>query len=202
MHVTGKVINMSDDDIDMDETVSDLSSDIASTFSGSIEIKGSDVEFNTDVQLEKTNSMDDVDKSDHLFVLANGTAEEGKARGTTNEIGGKVMHLYSGDYPTNSWYSPGWSNTRSAVHEFGHAAGLKHSSYRNDLMRRANSGSNINSMQRLNMYRNRNSVNKGFNSVTLHNGRKIPNPSMRAYNSKTHRYEKGHINNFGLYIKQ
>ena len=198
MHVTGKVINQSDDDIDMDEAISDLTEDLADTFEGRFEMNGNDIEFNTDVQLEKANSMDDVDKSDHLFVLANAN---GDYSGATSEIGGKVMHIYSGDYPSNSWYSPGWSTTQTARHEFGHAAGLEHSSYRGDLMRKRNGGYNINSIQLKTVYLNRKRLNKGPNSTKML-WKTIPYPGIKAYNTTTRRYEKGHINNYGISIKK
>jgi hypothetical protein len=202
MHVTGKVMNQSNDDVDMDETISDLTEDLTDAFSGEVEINGETYELQTDIQLEEATSMDDVEKSDHLVVLANGKDKPGNARGATSMQGGKVIHLYSGDYPSNSWYSPGFSNTRTAVHEFGHAAGLTHTNKRWNLMVQGGSGTNVTSGQRNNMIGGRNNINRGPNSVTNpYTGKSYPYPYLHYYNKKRGRYEKAHINSVGLSTK-
>src|SRR5690606_14961626 len=126
----------------------------------------------------------------------------GNARGATSMEGGKVITVYSGDYPTNSWYSQGWSNTRTAVHEFGHAAGLTHTDERWNLMVQGGRWTNVTSDQRETMLRACNNINRGPNfAVDPNTGKKIPYPYLQFYNYKTHTYESAHINRVGLYTK-
>lgn len=200
MHITGKVYNGSDDDIDMDEAISDMKDALADAFSGKFEDGGKTYEFTTDIQLEEAKSMDDVEDSDHLVVLANGKEEPGYARGATSMDGGKVIHAYSGDYPSNAWYSPGWSTTKTVVHEFGHAAGLKHTS--SGLMKQGGSSESVSSKQLKSMLGARTSINKGPNTITNpYTGKKSPYPYLHYYNAKLKRYERAHVNSVGLTTK-
>lgn len=184
MHVTGKVINQSDDNIDMEETISDMTEELTETFSGDVKYNGETYQMQTDIQLQEATSMDDVDKSDHLIILANGTDEKGNARGVTNRVGGKVIHLYSGDYPSNSWYSPGWSNTRTLTHEFGHAAGLtQHSRKRGNLMVSGGRGTKLTARQRAEMLWAR--VNRGPAYHTTPSGKKYFDPNYDIRDEQT-----------------
>ena len=167
MHVTGKVINNSSDNINMNRATKDIASGINDAFSGDFKINGTTYTLKTDVQLETAESMDDVVGSDHLFVLAD--ADGKSARGATNENGGKVMTIASSDYANDNWFSNTFSsnNTRSAVHEFGHAAGLQHvSGFSNtfNLMKQSGLGSSISPSQRTTMINSWNKINRGSNS--------------------------------------
>ncbi|MDR1552214.1 MAG: hypothetical protein LBS69_01965 [Prevotellaceae bacterium] len=136
--------------------------------------------------------MDEVEKSYHLFVLAD--AEGKMAKGATNIDGGKVMTVYAGDYANDTWLSNtfSWNNTRTAVHEFGHAVGLNHESasgWRN-LMTQKSGGTNLTDRQRLIMLNRQTSINKGQNS---YHGQ--PYPYIHYYDFGWHVV---HINSVGL----
>ncbi len=195
MHITGKVMNGSSNDIDMDEAIADISKALISKFQGEFEANGETFEFNTEVELSEAKSMDDVSESDHLVVFADSKGEKGTARGTTNMIGGKTIHLYSDDYPKQG-LSFGWSKTRTAVHEFGHAAGLEHRNTKYNIMVQRGKWSNVSSNQLGFMVRNRNSINKGNNYIINRiTGEKSPYPFLH------YRGEKVHINQAGLSTK-
>jgi uncharacterized protein RhaS with RHS repeats len=98
MNVTGKVMNASGRDLDMGEAISDLSSDITNTFSGSVKVNGKNVAFSSNVQLKEARSMSEVNKSDHLIVLST-HGNNLSANGAASRIGGKVMHINADDYP-------------------------------------------------------------------------------------------------------
>ena len=63
--ITGKVINFSDNDVDMDKAVSDITKSLEEAFSGNMD----GVKVNTTANFSVANSMNDVNDSDHLFVL-------------------------------------------------------------------------------------------------------------------------------------
>ena len=179
MNVTGKVLNGTDKDVDIGEAISDITEGIESSFNGTIKVNGQEVSFTSNVQITEAESIDDVEESDHLIVLADGSGEAGTARGTSNQFGGKVAHAYVGDYPTNAWYSPGWSNTRTLIHEFGHLTNLEH--VRNtfgNLMKQGGSLSQLKNWQLQKVYDKRNQLNQGANVVKDYAGRKIPNPAV------------------------
>src|SRR5690606_13430520 len=60
MNVTGKVMNLSSDDIDMENAVSDIMSEISSTFKGAFKVNAKEVSFKTNISLSEASSMDDV----------------------------------------------------------------------------------------------------------------------------------------------
>lgn len=103
MHVRGKVIDYSSDNININRAASDIASGIADVFSGVFKDKGQTYTLQTDVQLDAVNSMDNVMDSDHLFVLHD--ADGQSARGAVNMIGGKVINLASSDYTNDNWFS-------------------------------------------------------------------------------------------------
>ena len=166
MHMTGKVINNSGDNINMKRAANDIASGIDKSFSGKFKKDGVTYTLKTDIQLEAVTSMNDVAESDHLFVMEDGEGGAGSDRGVINENGGKVMTLYAGDYRNDNWFSNSFlpNDTRSAVHEFGHAAGLIHSNLSGNLMKQRSSGTNVTSEQREKMYDRRNTINRGPNS--------------------------------------
>ena len=130
MTVTGKVINASGKEVDMSDAVSEISSQISSSFSG--EVNG--VKFNTVVNLTEAKSMDDVEESDHVFALAeintdnvkNMYGDKTTVKGASNQFGGKVAFIdvdyFTGVYDTTM----GSTGERTATHEFGHLANLRH----------------------------------------------------------------------------
>lgn len=124
MNVSGKVINMSDNDVDMDAAAEEISSQIESTFKGEGE---NGVAFNTVTDISVAENMDDVSSSDHLFVMSEiqkGDYED--ATGGVNMEGGKVAFL-DADYFTGPFdKNVGNIGGRTAAHEFGHLLGLKH----------------------------------------------------------------------------
>jgi len=190
MHVTGKVFNTSSDNINVKRAASDIASGINSAFSGEFKVGDQTYTLQTDIQLEAVSSMGDVAASDHLFNIVDSDGEG--ARGAVNEIGGKVISVASVDYANDNLFSNtfSWNNTRSAVHEFGHTAGLTHESASGwgNLMTQKGSGTNVTSEQRLTMMNAVSSINKGTNSYM---GR--PNPYLHGYNPVTRRWETGTV---------
>jgi RHS repeat-associated protein len=181
MNVTGKVMNLSSNDIDMDEAISDISKDISSNFSGKVKIDGKKFVLKTNIQLEQAESMNSVSESDHLIVFGDSDGET--ARGVSSEIGGKVMFVDGRDMPekgtVSSWF--GYSNTRTTRHEFGHLAGLTHESAtygKFNLMYSSGFGSFLSEKQRSSIYTNRDNLNRGTNSYSSL-GRKFINTSLK-----------------------
>jgi len=120
MHVSGKLINMSDNDVDMDAALGGISSQLESTFQG--EVDG--ITFNTETDLSVAETMDDVSGGDHLFVLSEMSND--KVAGAANDFGGKVAFL-DADYFTGPFDATiGNAGERTATHEMGHLLGLKH----------------------------------------------------------------------------
>jgi RHS repeat-associated protein len=188
MHVTGKVINKSSDNINVGRAAKDIASGINDAYSGEFKMNGTTYTLQTDVQLEVAGSMDDVAESDHLFVLSDADGDENSARGATSMDGGKVITIAASDYANDNWFSNNlsWNNTRSAEHEFGHAAGLSHESAsgKRNLMTQRKGGTNVTSEQRVIMQRRQNTINRGPNS---HFGQ--PYPYVHAINEKTGQWE-------------
>ena len=204
MHVTGKVINRSSDNINMTRAAKDIASDISKAFGGEFKVNGKTYTMKTDVQITAVTSMDDVSSSDHLFVLSDRIESADIAgRAATNEIGGKVMSVWSGDFADNDWLGNNlsYNKTRSAVHEFGHALGLTHetaSGWRN-LMNQGSRGSNVSSDQRVTAVYNyrQGYLNRGDNSMMIR-GVLQPNPYYKYFNYARKRSEVIHINSIGL----
>ena len=164
MHVTGKIIDSSSDGINVNRAASDIASGISDVFSGVFKFEGQTYTLQTDVQLDVVSSMDDVMDSDHLFVLRD--ADGQSARGAVNMLGGKVLNLASSDYTNDNWFSNTFfsNNIQTALHEFGHTAGLIHTDPRsNNLMEPGGSRTNITSEQRATMMNMRSRINGGSN---------------------------------------
>ena len=167
MHVIGKVINHSHDNINVKRAASDIAFGIKDAFSGKFTYKGQKYTLQTDIRIEAVTSMNAVANSDHLFVLLKD--DEKSARGAVSMIGGIVINLASSDYANNNWFSNtfSWNNVRSAIHEFGHAVGLKHVSGISNvfnLMKQFGDGIRVSPAQRAKMIDKWNVINIGPNS--------------------------------------
>ncbi|WP_369678136.1 zinc-dependent metalloprotease family protein [Bacteroides sp. CAG:189] len=127
MNVIGKVINVSpNSNINMADATKRIISQMESSFSGQDD---NGITFSTNVNLSVANSMNDIAKSDHVFALADiDSPLGGTVQGVANSLGGKVAFVnadyFTGPLDTNI----GNVGPRVAAHEFGHLAGLDHSS--------------------------------------------------------------------------
>ena len=176
MHVTGKVINVSGKEVDLDAATSEIAAYLEKTFKG----KMSDgVSFSTSVELSAVESMDGVGKSDHVFALAD-MIPKGNADGTSdyvggaaNRQGGKVSFVdadyFRGAYDKNI----GSSGENTAGHETGHLLTLEHTGGIN-LMHPGNGikhwygGSNrVTPSQFDQIYNNSGLLNQGSNTETI-----------------------------------
>jgi RHS repeat-associated protein len=200
MHVTAKIINASSDNINTARAASDIAAGINSSFAGEFTIGEETFQFETNVKIDAVSSMNDVYESDHLFVIADRNSDaDVQARGATSMDGGKVMTLASSDFRNDNIISnmlP--NNTRTAVHEFGHAAGLSHESasgWRN-LMTQGGGGANVTSNQRSTILQRRNSINRGSNSYL---GR--PYPFIHYYDKRTRSNKVETVGNVGLHVR-
>jgi hypothetical protein len=136
--------------------------------------------------------MDNVEASDHLFVIANKEATESdpnnKIRGVTNADGGKVIHLTAADNRNDNIFSNNLRTniTRTATHEFGHAARLTHGSASGffNLMTVAGLGSNVTDQQRSMMFYNQNNINLLRNSIGNQ-----PNIFVNYYDERSRSYQ-------------
>jgi RHS repeat-associated protein len=165
MHVTGKVINVSNNNVDMDAATAHISEQLQSSFNGKVD----GVAFTTDVQLSVAKTMDDVAASDHVFALADiNKLGDNTVFGGVNMNGGKVAFI-DADYFTGLYDRYiGSVGQKEAAHEFGHLAGLSHVTYQN--LMKQNYGNNwfrfsskIISSQLQQIYSGRANLNKGSN---------------------------------------
>jgi len=173
LHFSGKIINSSSDNVDMEEAANDIAKALEKDFTGSFKADGEKYELKTDVQLEVAESMEDVETSDHLFVIAD--AKNETAKGVT-------------------------SMTRTTSHEFGHSAGLGHEDITFRLMQSGGNGRKVTQAERLQMVNSRHLVNMGPNSYWNPALRKYqPYPFGHDFiNGERVIY---HINSKGLYTR-
>ena len=178
MHVTGKVLNDSSNDIDMDFATNSISKAISRTYQGEME----NVAFETDVNLSVAGSMDDITESDHVFVLTDKIIQpqEGTVYGVSNYMGGKVAFI-DADYFTGIYDRMlGSRNYGSftAAHEFGHLLNLEHNKTNPfNVMRSNGMFYGINQSQLKQIYKNWSTgqLNYGSNTVRLPLVGKRPN---------------------------
>ena len=127
LHATMKLINRSSDNVDMVRALQAITDGITETFSGEAEINGFTFNVSTDIKIEVVESVDEIDESDHVMVLANTLTDGfGCARGAAH-LGEKNSFVDADDFPDNG--AKGYlhyMNTTTARHEFGHMAGLEH----------------------------------------------------------------------------
>ena len=182
MTVTGRVLNISNKDVDKDDAISEISSKIKSSFSGTSE---DGIKFNTVVNLTEAKSIDDVNESDHVFALADidtknigrlfGQDEFGNNKvevtGASNQPGGRVAILdvdyFRGLYDT----SIGSTGERTAAHELGHLLSLGHKGGVFNLMRSGGFGTNLTESQISTIIKNieydGDRINRGSNFVII-----------------------------------
>ncbi|WP_281987863.1 DUF6443 domain-containing protein [Aquimarina aggregata] len=171
INITGKLINFSDNDVDLVEALTDIIGSLEETFSG--EYAG--LEVSTTANITIAESMEDVAEDDHLFVLAEpGSKNKGNISGAANNFGGKVAFL-DADYFTG-WYDTNFGNTgeRTASHEFGHLFNLRHT--QTGLMRSGGSGTSVSSSQFGSIIRDY--VNGNLNQGSNHDTNGLPNQGV------------------------
>ncbi|MCD7974180.1 MAG: hypothetical protein LUG18_16200 [Candidatus Azobacteroides sp.] len=126
MNVTGKVLNISKNGkIDVQAATNRIISQLEASFSGDVD----GISFITNANLTVAGSMNEVAENDHLFVLADISSYNGQSpNGVANQLGGMVAFI-DADYFSGPWdTSYGNLGPATASHEFGHLAGLEHSS--------------------------------------------------------------------------
>jgi RHS repeat-associated protein len=123
LRVTGKIINFSNNNVNMGEALKSIKSMVESSFKGE-NINGMDV--NMELNFSIAESMEDVADNDHLLVLAE--EKNDKIPGVSNGLGGKVAAV-DADYFTGLYDRfIGEEGERTSAHELGHLFGLTHGS--------------------------------------------------------------------------
>ena len=167
--ITGKLINFSDNDVDMDEALSKINKHIMESFSGTHNISIDNkmhlgVKITTTANFTAAESMEDVSENDHLLVLAEPGSKNPDASGAGNSFDvGKVAFM-DADYFTG-WFDTNFGNTgrRTASHELGHNMGLGHSSNRKNLMRSGGNGNYLSANQFGTILKNYKESNQSLN---------------------------------------
>lgn len=184
MHVTGKVLDDSNNNINVSSAINNITKAVKRAYQGNID----GITFETDIQLSATKSMNDVNENDHLFVLTNNIIQpkDGTIYGASNYMGGKVAFI-DADYFTGFYdRAMGSRNYGSftATHELGHLLGLSH--YGNspfNIMKSNGMFYGIKSSQLQQIYANwRNGyLNAGSNYMLNSIGHKRPNIGRQIY---------------------
>jgi RHS repeat-associated protein len=184
MHVTGRVLNDSGNNINMKSATKNITSAIQRAYDGDFD----GITFETDVQLSEAKSMDEVSDSDHLFVLTDKffKIQNGEIYGASNYSGGKVAFIdadfFSGPYDTVLGSRNYGSFT--AAHEFGHLLGLGHEKKNSfNIMRSGGMFYKIKSSQLRAIYSNwaGGQLNVGTNYMRDLFGKKRPNIGSQMY---------------------
>ena len=164
IHMTGKIINYSKNDVDMKDALNKVKTLMESEFKAN-DIDGKDVNFSFEFSIAK--SMKDVDKSDHLIVLAEPTKSNKNVSGIANMFGGKIA-VVDADYFTGIWDKYiGNEGARTTAHELGHLMDLKHSNNPTNIMSQGASwlrGDNVSKNQLQHIIKFQRRLNKGSNS--------------------------------------
>jgi hypothetical protein len=121
INITGKVINFSDNNVNMKHAIGEMKSHFEKAFSGNV----GGAKINATFNFSEAKSMEEVKEEDHLIVLA----EPGSnhiAHGLSNQLGGKVA-VVDADYFTG-WYDTNFGDQGeyTTSHELGHLFGLEH----------------------------------------------------------------------------
>ncbi len=147
IHISGKLINMSYNDVDLDKALSDIKSYMERVYQAE-DIDGYAIQMSFEFSIAKT--MDEVEDSDHLIILAEPSKNNNGISGAANILGGKVA-VVDADYFTGFYDKYiGHEGERTTAHEMGHLLGLSHVENPFNLMSQGRSelrGSSLNKSQ-------------------------------------------------------
>jgi RHS repeat-associated protein len=177
MTVTGKVVNTTNKDIDLDQAASDISKSLEASFKGNVD----GVSFKTETNITAAKNMEDVSDSDHIFALAEmkEAGESGRTPlGASSDFGGKVAFI-DADY-FSGWWDTGYGTQgeRTATHELGHLSNLRHKNKDKDnLMKQGVGSTNVTPSQLASIVRSYLSgkLNRGKNYEYITKGRRGTN---------------------------
>ena len=145
IRITGKILNCSNKNIDMDQARNDIVNQIESSFSGTT-LSG--IPVTTTADFTVVNSLEKVDEKDHLIMLSNdvrltdGNTCKGVVQGYGTTKAWVDADLFKGPYDALNK-----TGAKAAAHEMGHLLGLGHDSSFTNLMRSPHFGTNISSNQ-------------------------------------------------------
>ena len=145
IRITGKILNCSNKNIDMDQARNDIVNQIESSFSGTT-LSG--IPVTTTADFTVVNSLKKVDEKDHLIMLSNdvrltdGNTCKGVVQGYGTTKAWVDADLFKGPYDALNT-----TGAKAAAHEMGHLLGLGHDSSFTNLMRSPHFGTNISSNQ-------------------------------------------------------
>ena len=145
IRITGKILNCSNKNIDMDQARNDIVNQIESSFSGTT-LSG--IPVTTTADFTVVNSLKKVDEKDHLIMLSNdvrltdGNTCKGVVQGYGTTKAWVDADLFKGPYDALNK-----TGAKAAAHEMGHLLGLGHDSSFTNLMRSPHFGTNISSNQ-------------------------------------------------------
>lgn len=164
INITGKVINFSNNKVDMDAAIGDMKLYFENAFSTDAD----GIKINATFNFSEVDSMEDVEEQDHLIVLAE-PGSNNIAKGMVNQIGGKVAFV-DADYFTGLFDTTiGTEGEYTTSHELGHLFGLEHykrSKANKEYLMRAGGGGNVVSSENYNTILKKHStsgLNIGFN---------------------------------------
>ena len=121
INITGKLINFSDNNVDMQAALESIKASVESSFKGK-DINGIDMQVKLDFAIAQ--SMKEVGADDHLVVLSE--VNDKAIPGGVNDFGGMVIAL-DADYFTGLYDTTiGGQGERTSAHEVGHWFNLKH----------------------------------------------------------------------------
>ena len=145
IRITGKILNCSNKNIDMDQARNDIVNQIESSFSGTT-LSG--IPVTTTADFTVVNSLEKVDEKDHLIMLSNdvrltdGNTCKGVVQGYGTTKAWVDADLFKGPYDALNK-----TGAKAAAHEMGHLLGLGHDGSFTNLMRSPHFGTNISSNQ-------------------------------------------------------
>ena len=145
IRITGKILNCSNKNIDMNQVRNDIVNQIESSFSGTT-LSG--IPVTTTADFTVVNFLEKVDEKDHLIMLSNdvrltdGNTCKGVVQGYGTTKAWVDADLFKGPYDALNK-----TGAKAAAHEMGHLLGLGHDSSFTNLMRSPHFGTNISSNQ-------------------------------------------------------
>jgi len=169
LHYTGKAIDASGDNVDVNAAIIDLKADFESEYQGKMKIDGIEYDLISDFQITAINDLNDVEKSDHLIVFAHGKKADINKDGHDDFVGGIGSFNGKKTFLNSKNFTGLWTSTRSASHEIGHNLGLGH--YNSGLMQSGGWWGGVSPRLLSTIYFNRASLNQG-NTTYTRNGNK------------------------------